>query len=242
MPRLKANRITLTLAALALIVGATVAADTGGKLILNGKVASTDVRIIGGSAYVKVSEVAAAMGMHVAKRPDGAYEISADGGANQVEGVHGKVGNTLFTGKWRVTVLSVETPASYTLKAPGDPRDSFTVGFDYATKVVKPNANQTLLLIRCRVVNGQKTPHTLWLAHANSRTALTDTQGESYEPFYDIEGAPIQTKSLLPGAKIDIPILFAVPQGTQIQDLVFTANNNDDTKTAKGNDIRVTLR
>lgn len=91
----------------------------GDTLIMNGQTASTEVRTIGGSAYVKLADVAKALGMVLIKRPDGKYEISRAGGTNQVEGVaQGKIGSVLFDGKWRFQVQSVQTPADYTMKVP----------------------------------------------------------------------------------------------------------------------------
>jgi len=189
--------------------------------------------------------VAKALNLAVTRRADGGYDLVKAGGANQVEGATGKVGDTLFTGQWRVTVLSVETPVdSYAMKSEGEPygNDTPTL-YNSATRVISPKPGNTLVVVRCRVANGQKSPQTLWIARKDGNTALADTQGESYPPYaYDIEGAPIQTKPLLPGAKIEFPIIFAVPQGAELKDLVFTANNNDDTKARKGNDVRVHLR
>ena len=63
---------------------------------------------IDGQAYVRVSDVAKALGMTVVARADG-FELRKAGGANQVEGtVTGKVGDTLFDGNWRFQVLKVE--------------------------------------------------------------------------------------------------------------------------------------
>jgi hypothetical protein len=222
---------------------ATIAAETGARLIINGKPASRDVRTIGGVAYAPIADIAKALNQHVVRRSDGAYEIVEDGGANQVEGIHGKVGDTLFTGQWRVTVLGVEKADTYTVKTQADSygADS-SAHLNSQTRVIDTPPGSTLVIVRLRIANGQKASKTLWIARGDSHTALTDTMGQSYPPFlHDIDGAPTQTKVLLPGSRIEFPIIFSVPKDAQLQDLVFTANNNDSTMSQKGHDVRVSL-
>ncbi len=212
------------------------------NLVMNGKVVSTSVRTVGGSPYVKLSDVAKALSMVVSKRPGG-YEITKSGGTNQVQGLQGKIGDLLFDGRWRFQVLSVAQPDTYTMKTPGDEPSSYpadTVNFDRKTQLVSPKSGYKLVVIQCRMINGQKSKQTFWLAAKDGNNALADQQGESYAPIgYDLEGAPIQSKPLLPGAKTDFPILFSVPQSIELKDLVFTLRNNDFSQ--KGNDVRVSL-
>ena len=212
------------------------------NLVMNGKVVSTSVRTVGGSPYVKLSDVAKALSMVVSKRPGG-YEITKSGGTNQVQGLQGKIGDLLFDGRWRFQVLSVAQPDTYTMKTPGDEPSSYpadTINFDRKTQLVSPKSGYKLVVIQCRMINGQKNKQTFWLAAKDGNNALADQQGESYAPIgYDLEGAPIQSKPLLPGAKTDFPILFSVPQNIEMKDLVFTLRNNDFSQ--KGNDVRVSL-
>lgn len=241
--------LRLRLPAKMLAVGFTLGLATaspvlaGETLVMNGVTVSTDVRTLNGSAYVKLSDVAKALGMVVVKRPGG-YEITKAGGANQVQGMtQGKVGDVLFDGRWRFQVLSVQSPDSYTMKTPGVEPSSYpadTLNYDRTTHVVSAKTGCKLIVIQCRMSNGQKTKQTFWLGHNDVNNALADTQGESYAPVgYDLEGAPIQSKPLLPGAKTDFPILFSVPEATELKDLIFTLRNNDFSH--KGNDIRVSL-
>lgn len=212
------------------------------NLVMNGKVVSTSVRTVGGSPYVKLSDIAKALSMVVSKRPGG-YEITKSGGTNQVQGLQGKIGDLLFDGRWRFQVLSVAQPDTYTMKTPGDEPSSYpadTINFDRKTQLVSPKSGYKLVVIQCRMINGQKSKQTFWLAAKDGNNALADQQGESYAPIgYDLEGAPIQSKPLLPGAKTDFPILFSVPQNIELKDLVFTLRNNDFSQ--KGNDVRVSL-
>ena len=231
------------LSALVLALGVAAApARADSKLILNGKVASDSVRTVNGAAYVRLSDVAKALGLTLVKRGD-TYELTKAGGAGQIEGaVKGKIGDQLFDGRWRFQVLSIQTVASYALKTSAEPYDDAgNSSFDSAKRVIRPKSGNTLVVVQCRVANGQKSRETLWIAQKDSNTALTDTQGESYPPSaYDTSGAPIQTKALLPGSKIEFPVVFSVPQGTPLQDLVFTLRNNNFSQ--KGNDVRVSLK
>jgi len=228
------------------VAALTLAAGPGradGTLTMNGRVVSTDVRTLGGGAYVRLSDVAKALGMIVVKRPGG-YELQKPGGANQVGVTQGKVGDVLFNGQWRFRVVSVQTPETYTTKTPGiDLRGISTIRYDENARLLRAAPGNKLVVIQCRIANGQKSPQTFWLGHNDMRNALTDMQGESYPPFgYDLEGAPTQSKSLLPGAGTSFPIFFSVPEATQLKDLVFTLrNNNFSSGKAIVSDVRVSL-
>jgi len=228
------------------VAALTLAAGPGradGTLTMNGRVVSTDVRTLGGGAYVRLSDVAKALGMIVIKRPGG-YEITKVGGANQVGTTQGKVGDVLFNGQWRFRVVSVQTPETYTTKTPGiDLRGISTIRYDENARLLRAAPGNKLVVIQCRIANGQKSPQTFWLGHNDVRNALTDMQGESYPPFgYDLEGAPTQSKSLLPGAGTSFPIFFSVASGTLLKDLVFTLrNNNFSSGKAIVSDVRVSL-
>ena len=100
-----------------------------------------------------------------------------------------------------------------------------------------------LVVLACVLANGQKSTQTFWLARTpgrNINNALANTEGGSDVPVaYDLEGAPAQSKPVLPGAKLPFSILFVVPQATIVKDLVFTLTNNDSQGT---NDVRVSLK
>lgn len=237
-------RVSLLALTLALNAFPALAGDT---LVINGKTASTDIRHIGGSVYVKLEDVAKALGMVVSKRADGKYELTKAGGANQVQGVvQGKIGDMLFDGRWRFQVASVQTPGTYTMKTPSVEPTSYpadTLTYDRTTHVVGAKPGYKLVVLACTIVNGQKSTQTFWLAPVSNRNinnALADMEGGSHVPVgYDLEGAPIQTKPLLPGARLAFSMLFVVPQATVLKDLVFTLTNNDSQGT---NDVRVSLK
>jgi len=226
----------------ALVGGVGVWAAQGGpKLIFNGRVASTSVRMVNGKAYAPLADFARANGMVVVP-VSGGYEIKKAGGATPIAGLRGKVGDVLFDGKWRFQVLSVNQVDSYRLK------NKITTDYaiynsiaDLDDNVFTAKNNNQLIAISTRVTNGRNKTAQLWIANSDTRTALADTSGESYPPIaYDMqESGPFHSKALLPGAKTDVTVLFSVPEGTNLKDLVFTLRTINNTD--KGSDARVSL-
>ncbi|MDQ3813214.1 MAG: hypothetical protein M3347_04605 [Armatimonadota bacterium] len=238
----KAWRATLV----ALPIGALIAATTapvwaGPKLVMNGKTASTDVRVIKGKVFIPAADVAKALGMVVVKRGDD-YEIKKAGGANPIKGVlQGKVGDVLFDGKWRFQVLKVETPDTFTMKSNSVPDYNAyksIAEFDIPTRLFRPQTGYKLVVLSCRVTNAVNQQRALWVFQPETHNALADMSGTSHPPIaHDFEGAPHQSKPLLPGAKLDFALVFSVPTDTRLKDLVFTLR----TISEPGNDVRVSL-
>lgn len=222
--------------------GAVAWAAPSSKLTINGKAASTSVRVIGGKAYVPIADVAKSLGMVVVKN-GGGYEIKKAGGTGQVGNLNGKVGDVLFDGKWRFQVLEVKNVDEYTIKSPQvDPVASAwdLRKFDSTTRTLRAAPNHQLVLFRCRVTNGQKTTQALFTGpvSSGSNNALADKQGGSHIPVaYDYPGAPIQTQAMLPGEILTFSLLFSVPQGTDLKGLVFSLRNNG----YESNVVRVSL-
>ena len=194
------------------------AAEAASTLVVNGKVASRDVRLIGGKAYVPVADIARALGLVVAKT-GGGYQLTQAGGANQVEGVRqGKVGDELFTGKWRFQVTGWRFADQYQDRYYADGRT-----------ILPKGSRETLVVIDCRVRNGLKTAQSPILTERQpGKTGLADDQDHSYPPLeYDARQAINKTQSyeaesLLPGAAADFALVFSVPQGTKPKALVFS--------------------
>ena len=244
MKQWKSNRVAGAAVGATLALGAASWAAGGSRLVMNGKTASTDVRLINGAAYVRVADVAKALGM-VAVKSAGGYEIKKPGGASQVGNLSGKVGDVLFDGQWRFQVLEVKAMDSYSIKSPGVMPASGAdelLHWNRDTNVISAVPNYRLILFRCRVTNGQKTKETLWTAPTDKdvHTALADTEGGSHVPAaYDYLGAATQTKPMLPGQVLTFPLLFSVPRETQLKDLIFTLRSNS--AGSRSNDVRVSL-
>jgi len=231
------RRAAPALLALLVLAGACWAAQQTAKLIINGKAASTDVRVINGKAYAPLQDVAKALNMVVTKRGD-AYEMVVAGGANQLEGAYqGKIGDDLFTGKWRFKVLGVKQV------------DEYQERFCQDKRTIRPKGpGETLIVVNCRIANGLKQTQTPVLTERMSgNTALADTQGQSYTPLdYDARQASNKWQdyaaaSLLPGAGMDLALVFSVPVGKTPKSLVFTALTYPNDVGGKGTDLRIEL-
>jgi hypothetical protein len=225
------------------MIGISLAAKVGDTLTVNGKSSTLTVKTIQGSAYVKLSDVARALDMTLRTRGPGRYELVKAGGANQVSGLTGKIGDVLFDGKWRFSVLGYDTPATYAMKTDAEPYDSSgRISMDSRTRIIVPARGYMLVVVTCKVVNGVKERRTLWTAISDNRirTAIADGDGSSHPPVaYDFKGGPTQTDWILPGAQTTFPVVFSVPDGTKLKDLVFTLKNNQGDE--KGVDVRVSL-
>jgi hypothetical protein len=166
------------------------------------------------------------------------------GGANQVEGLNGTVGQMLFTGRWRFQVKDVQQVDTYTLKVPTSEQDygryHTFAEFDLNTKTFKPLPGNTLVAVSAILKNAQTKTQQLGSYLGDPKTALTDTEGGSYPPIaYDMQsqGAWV-TKKMLPGSALNMTILFAIPKDTKLKDLVVSLYNWDD---MKGKEVRISL-
>lgn len=169
------------------------------------------------------------------------------GGANQVQGLSGKVGDMLFTGYWRFQVQAVHTGlTTYTLRIPtaGQDYSKFTdsASFDSSTGTFTPKTGYEFVAIDCLVKNGQTSAQSLDCWSPPNNTALTDDQGQSYTPIgYDMmtTSSPWTTKPMLQGSSEKMTVLFAVPPGTKLQSMVFSLTTWDKVRTHK--DARISL-
>jgi hypothetical protein len=188
-----------------------------------GQLSSKDVRVVDGQPYVPLSDVAKMLGGSVVKTPGGGYELraggahgataDASGGANQVNGRAARIGQTVFDGFWRVTLL-----------APPQLADTYQSQYMANSKTYVPDGpNQTLAIFSCRLKNGMKHPEA-WCQY--DETALTDDQGHSYPPkSFDMRYNGPMSTDILPGAALDAVLVFSVPKGTNLKDLVITTGN-----------------
>ena len=244
MPKMKKSWKSGALCVVVLGGGAAAAwaMSSGVTLKMNGRVASSDVRTMGGKTYVPLADVAKSLGMVVVKRGNG-WEIRRAGGTYQVGKLSGKIGDVLFDGKWRLQVLSVASPAVFSMQTDSDPYNNSDVSiYDRTTRTLRPKTGYKLVVIQVRVTNGQKTRQTLWTSISDDKmnTALTDFDGQSHPPLvYDYEGGNNVTKPLLPGANFSFPVIFSVRENVRLKDLIWTLKNNESF--VRGTDVRVSL-
>lgn len=162
------------------------------------------------------------------------------GGAYQVEGVaQGKIGDELFTGKWRFRVVSIEEAG-----------DEYKERYYQLQRTIKPRgATETLLVVNCRLKNGtSKTLTPVLTERIPGNTALAAEEDHSYPPLdYDAvqESDKIMSyaaSALLPGAATDFALVFSVPKGTTPKALVFsTLAYPGDVGKKETTDVRVSL-
>ena len=194
----------------------TAAAQELHSVSFKGNVISRDIRVIDGRPYIPLADAARALGGSVVKSGTD-YEIQAAGGANEVKGLSGTVGQMLFTGKWRFEVLDVKTADHY---------DSHYQPDSYTW--TPSGANDELVVIDCLVKNAQTVPDSPLLRHENAMdTAVTDANGSAYPPidFDLIGGGGYGPPSMLPGSSSTFAAIFDVPKGTNLKDLVFSLAN-----------------
>jgi len=234
------NKRTWTLIGLCSVLAIGAAAALSGRTLLyHGATVSSDVTVVNGRAYVPLADMARALHGKVIQR-GGEYEIvsgatdtegsgrTAPGGANEVRGQNGKVGDMFFNGYWRFQVKSVERAGQYNY------RFSPNSGSD------KPdNDNDELVVATCLIKNGHKeAEQPILTAHGTSaqKTALADDQGQSYAPIdFDVRAG-----ELLPGAGKSFAVVFSVPKGTHLKSLIFTLYGFGASST-KATNVRVDM-
>ncbi|MGO8671442.1 MAG: hypothetical protein ACLQVD_08795 [Capsulimonadaceae bacterium] len=211
-------RTMLLVPSVAAAAAALAWAQSAPTLQFNGAVVSHNLQIVNGVPYVPLSDVARILGGTATKTADG-YQINLPtaatpaGGANPVAGMSGKIGTTVFTGKWRFKVAGVT-------RVP-----QFQTQYEPTSETIIPTGtNDEVVVVACLIKNAQTQPRQLGLRTGNMyNTALTDDQGQSYPPtHFDFPGGSGYGPSMLPGAACSFNALFCVPKGTHLKDLVFS--------------------
>jgi hypothetical protein len=221
------SKLKLTLvAASSAAIATAVTMQRMETLIVNGKPHQVAVRVIDNSAYVKLADVAKALDMVLAKKSDGVYELTRAGGTHQVDGLRGKVGETLFDGQWRFTLTSFAPVASYKMKNAVPPHEMRNrLDYDFGTQTATATAGHKLYVATIRVANGAKEGRSLWTAPTDAKvnTALADMDAGSHRAImYDFHGGPIMTEKILPGASLTFALVFSLPENVKPKDLIFT--------------------
>jgi hypothetical protein len=135
---------------------------------------------------------------------------TAPGGANQVKGTKGKVGDWFFDGKWRFRVSKVDRP------------DVYHYQFYPRAGIDKPSGpNDQLLVFYCTMKNGMSSSDQPILSSsglASQATAVTDDQGESFPPIdFDARNGDV-----VPGGAKNFAVIFSVPKNANLSELIFT--------------------
>ncbi|HEY0867719.1 MAG TPA: hypothetical protein VGE01_10085 [Fimbriimonas sp.] len=209
----------------AVAVAAAVWAAQAVRVTMDGKVVSTTGRIIDGSLYVRLADVAKAMDRQIVQR-NGAYELVNAGGANQLQGTKGRLGEELFTGKWRFLVRDVQRVDKYML-----------VHADSKFEL-SAEPGQDLIVVNIRLKNGVQESVNMYF-NALGNTALTDMNEQVYTVYgRDIAGGV--ASMMLPGSAKDFALVFAVPETARVKDLIYTIEPVDASKYGVL-DVRISL-
>ncbi len=179
------------------------------RLYVNGELASSSVIERNGVSYVPIKDIATALKLNVQRTSRG-IELAAEGGANQAEGITGKVGDVLFNGFARFQVVKVIRGKEYTNQFAGTNE-----------KITPFPEGDDLVIIVCRIKNGMKSRVTCGLP-CGSETGLADTQDHSFGPRTGLSiDCPSRGQDLLPGAAVDFALTFDVPPGAELGELVY---------------------
>lgn len=201
---MKGSRLFAVIAIVGL--GAALAlAFQGVRVTMNGKPATG--RMIDGSVYVKLADVAKAFDQTVVSR-NGVYSVVPAGGANMLQGTKGKLGQELNTGKWKFLVKGVQRVDSYMLKY-ADSKFEFTA-----------DPGQDLVVVECRFKNAVQESVNMYF-NGLQNTSLTDMAEQSYKPKWMDVGGGVASM-MLPGSAKDFAIVFSVPESAEVKDLVYT--------------------
>lgn len=222
------------------LVSTIALAAVGRTVYYHDAVMTQDARQINGRTYVPLADVARALGGRVASRGSD-LEIATDqvgtgnadehrtaeGGANEVRGTNGNIGDWFFNGFWRFQASRAERTDEYQYQY------SPSAGSD------KPSGdNDELVVVHCTMKNGQKVADNPILTPNGTSvqvTALTDDQGQSYAPInFDVRDG-----NLAPGASKNFAVVFSVPKGTKLKDMIFTVYSYGATD--KPSNVRVNL-
>lgn len=195
------------LLALGIATVAVAAIQSTRVLIINGREASQDVRIINGRAYAPIADVAKALGSTVVINGN-RYEITRAGGTNQVNGLMGKTGDWLFDGGWRFRVNNTYQADMYEAK-----------NDYYGDNEFKPEDGKVMIIVEYSARNGNKEMFGLDIGP----TTLVGKDGSSYKPYsndFPFDGTRMFSQPLLPGAQLDGALIFFVPRGFEFKELV----------------------
>jgi len=195
-----------------------------GRLVVSGKEVSTDYVVQNGRTYVPIADVAKSLGMSVQKIDDG-YEIKPDGGANQVQGLNGKVGDQLNCGAFLFKVTDVVEG------------DSFDFEHSSHHEVVFPDGNK-LVVVKIQIKNATKVVQSLDSLGA-ALTALTDDSGHNFTTRSE-DGA--RAPDILPGAAFDFALVYSVPKDAKVGDLVYQMHSYSNNGGYKDYTFRVSLK
>ncbi len=181
-------------------------------LIINSRVASTDVRIINGRAYAPIADIAKGLNLVVAVN-GGNFELTAPDGTGQLNGLTGKAGDWLFDGGWRFRVNSCVLATEF--------RGTFEY---YGQEEITATEGKSLLIVDYSYKNGNKSSQSFCIGD----TAIATQDGQSYSLShnnFNFDGDTRFSKAVLPGAEARGSLVFIVPNDVKPKDVVLSVGD-----------------
>lgn len=177
------------------------------RLVINGNAVSTDSIEKNGRTYVPLSDVAKALGYTLEKSGQ-TFTLNPPGGANQVEGLNGKIGQVIRTPQFTFEVVKV-TQEDHHQKI-------------YTDGTVDAPDGETLVIVQCRMKNATNETFSI-NPFGQSKTALTDQDAHTLGDQYTGGGSdvPQGAHDVLPGSAFDFNLVFHVKKDTKLKDLIY---------------------
>lgn len=181
-------------------------------LVINSKIASTDVRIINGRAYAPIADIAKGLNMVVVTKGS-SYELTSAGGTGQLNGLTGKTGEWLFDGGWRFRVNGCTLAKEF--------QGTFEY---YGQEVLSAPNGKSLLIVDYSYRNGNRTTQPFCIGE----TAVATQDGQSFSLThnnFNFDGSTMFSRVVLPGAEARGALVFVVPSDVKPKDLVLSVGD-----------------
>lgn len=192
------------------VVAVAFAQALKGSLSIGGSSVDTDFVMKNGRTYVPLADVAKALKMTITKTPGG-FDLSPEGGANQVQGQTGKVGDVLSAGWCTVKVNKVIVTDKY--------QRQFVSG-----EITPYDDTKTLVVVVLQVKNAMK--QAVYMdPFGFEETALVDNDGHAYQSVNGLDcDISDRGPKLLPGSAFDFALVFYMPKTEKATELVYSPN------------------
>lgn len=217
---------------------------TGWKMTLGGATVSTSAKVIAGTTYVPIGDVARALGMRVSiSGTNITLQPRATPVPTPVQPVKNPVkmsglrGEMLFSREWGLQVVDVDRPVGFRTKY----NNNINRDRNYFAK-----PSEDLIIVSCRLQNrtGGARNFAFPMGLHGLNTALVDQDGIAYPPAgYDVlaeEDTPFG-KTVPAGAAVNFNMVFRVPNGARVKELVYSVVEYQALATGRSTDFRVDL-
>ena len=218
----------LAVSSVAVVCWAIVAPST---VTMDGVTITTRAKVIGGETWIPVADLAKAKNLQITKTAL-SIDLSVSGGANQVGGTTGKIGQMLNTGRWRFQVNSFKLVSEYKVKHKTSTDYGVYAGVsEYDNDVFTAKPEFDLFVASCTLKNARTDSQQFDWNPTDNKTSIADSDGSNHPWLvYDIPSPAFVSSAILPGSKLDFNVCFAVKKGVKPSELVFMLKSLVDDK------------